>query len=521
MHSHLSSSKVVVHNAFFNLLGFLVSAVYLFFLVPIVVHHLGMEEYGLWSLVLALSGYMGLADAGLSMSFVKFIAEYAALQDYERLNKVIQHGLLFYALVGIVILGAGFAVFPVLASLLKIPGEHYTLAQTTFLLALVSMAGANFGAVFGSVLTGLQRMDVYNSFVAGVFIVKFILILAVLRAGFGLVGIMLAEIGTTLLAMGPLVVVTKQLLPQMSFRFLGYDWGIFKRLLWFGSQMQVSRFAEMIQLQYDKLLLSRFIGLPAVSMYDFGSRPLGRLRALPLTAVASLVPAVSALDAEENQERIKAALLRATRYVIVFALPLFSFIIVFAHEIITLWLDAGYAQAATALQILSVGYFVNVVSAVLAFVSHGKGEPRFQMRAMVLQVGFNVILSTALLLQFGFFGAVCGTTLSMIAGAAFLVRSYGKQFFEKPLLTFAQLCGKPLLSVVPSLLGAKLLTAVVSPLVNTSSQINLGVLLAVTVVVFLTAYVGMLTATRTFTADDKGFVAGVVPDRLKHLLRFL
>ena len=50
----------VLRNIFSNWASYLVTAVVGFFLAPYVVHQLGNTGYGLWTLVLSLTGYFGL-----------------------------------------------------------------------------------------------------------------------------------------------------------------------------------------------------------------------------------------------------------------------------------------------------------------------------------------------------------------------------------------------------------------------------------------------------------------------------
>jgi O-antigen/teichoic acid export membrane protein len=521
MQTDLSSSKVVAHNAFFNLIGFLVSIGYMVFLIPILLKYLNLHEYGLWSLLTALTGYVVLLDVGLGMSFVKFIAEFAAAQDYDRLGKVIQHGLLFYFVLSLLVLGGGFLVFPILFRILNIPESLYGIARLGFFLALLNAVGSSVSGVFGSVLTGLQRTDLYTLFVAGMMVTRFVAVVFLLRAGYGLAGLMGSELATTLLLGVPFILATRRLLPHLSFRFQGYDREIMARLFRFGWRMQVTRFGELIQLQFDKLLLTRYIGLNSVSMYDFGSRPLVRLRAMPLMALSALAPAVSALDTEANDERIHSALVRGTRYLLVFALPLFSMCVMFAQEIIELWLGPGYERAAVVLQIFAVAYLAHTVVGVLSFVSYGKGEPEYQMRAMVRQVLLNIVLSVGLLFLFGFYGAVCGTTLSMILGAAYFYHTYGKQFYEHPLRSLGSISVKPLVSLMPALLIAKLVTTLLRGIVFPAQYAGLAISVFVGGVTFLVLFVVLLRLTKTFSEDDKSFIANVLPRRFRGLLRFL
>lgn len=514
----LSSSRVVVRNAVFNIAGYAVSVAYVFFLIPVVVHYVGVEQFGLWSLMIALTGYVGLADFGLNTSFVKYIAEYVSLGDYERVNAVVRHGVLFYGVLSLLFLVIGWFLFVPVFDLLRIPPEQYDLATVTFFLALAGYGVTSMTSVFVSVLSGIQRTDIYNMLAAIVMVVRFSAIMVALLLGKGLPGLMVADLLVTLASVAPLWMVTRKCVPQLSLRSLRYDHLMMKRLFRFGSQLQISRVAELVQVQFDKFLLTRFVGLAAVSLYDFGSRPLGRLRALPLSAISSLVPAVSALDAEHNPARILAGLLRATRYLIVIGMPLFVFFICFARDIIRVWLGDGFDQAATTMQVLSIPYFLSVIVGVLALVSQGMGEPKFQMQAMVVQASLNILLSTILVMWLGYYGAVLGTTIAGVAGSLLFLHLYGRRLMNAPALAFGRMMVKPLVSVavatVAGYAGLLWLHSVIGDVSRGGAFVSLGL----AGMIFLGIYVLMLLLTRTFGPDDKGFLVHVMPHRLQRFI---
>jgi O-antigen/teichoic acid export membrane protein len=518
MQRSLSSSRVVAHNALFNSAGYILGVAYLFFLIPMILAHLGMEQFGLWSLILALTGYLGLADAGMGSSFVRYIAEYVAVADHTRVNKVVHLGLFFYAVLSIFLFGVGILAFPFLYALLGIPPHLYEIGFNVFVLSLLSFATMSISAVLASVLAGIQRLDALNILVACTLVSRFAAISITLHLGYGVVGLMIADLSISVLSLVPVLLVTRKLFPDISFRWLGYDHELMKTLLKFGSQLQVSKFAEMVQAQFDKFLLTRFTGLPAVSTYDFGSRPLGRLRSLPLTAVSSLIPAIASLDALGNEDRIRSAFVRSTRYLSVVSIPIFVFVAWFAEEIIQAWLGVSVDRAGDTLRILSGTYCLAAILSALGLISQGKGEPQYQMRAMLVQAGMNMVLSTILVIQYGYFGAVAGTCIAGVMGSLLFFQSYGKKIVQHPFSILRRAIAKPIFSVVPAVPAGVLIYQLISTLSPEGRLSSIGGLMG-SGIAYMVVYMVMLNAVKTFDDDDRGFVENILPNRLRMLMR--
>ena len=512
---HLSSSRVVVRSGIYNIAGFLASALYMIVLVPVATRFLGKEQYGLWTAVLALTGYIGLADLGLSTSFVTYIARYVALGDLKTANRVVTHGLLFYLLVSSVMLIVSIVAYPALFDFLNIKEADWATARSALYLSVAVFAVTSVAGVYGSILAAVQRMDSFNLQFVGLLAVKFSFTCAALMAGYGVRGVFVADLTATMMSIPVVLYLARRSVPGLILRWDGYDKTLMRTLLKFGLRLQVSRVADIVQMSFDKLLLTRYLGLSATAMYDYGSRPINRLRTLPVTAISSLIPAVSALDANDNDARIRAAVVRSTRYLVLLAVPLFSLCILFAQRLMTLWIGPGNELAAYTLQLLSVGSCVAVVMSALSLVSLGKGEPEFQMRTTLVQAIINVILSTVLVMHYGFMGAVTGTTLSMIVGGVLFYYTYGRRVMDAPFSFLATTLLRPIASVIPALIGA-FLVAVLGDFLDPEGSRFIGiVVLGVACVVFVAVYAAFLRFTGAFTADDIGFLRNALPHKMR------
>src|ERR1700687_276360 len=100
-------SKKLVTNTFCNLLGRCWSFVITLLLTPYILSRLGVRDFGTWVVLSIFISPYFLLDFGLGSSFVKYISEYYTFEDYDRINRVLFSGLVFYALFGIVLVSVG------------------------------------------------------------------------------------------------------------------------------------------------------------------------------------------------------------------------------------------------------------------------------------------------------------------------------------------------------------------------------------------------------------------------------
>src|SRR5262249_52636734 len=158
-----------------------------------------------------------------------------------------------------------------------------------------------------------------------------------------------------------------------------------------GIKMQVSQVGSLICFRIDKLIVSRFLGISAVSFYEVSSRLTSFMRALPLVMISALIPATSELGARNDRTKILQTYLLASKYVAMVTTAMVAFLVVEAGSVITLWLGAGFENSVILVQILAVGYGANVLGGPASQTGAGIGRPEFDMRSTVLLSVLNPI----------------------------------------------------------------------------------------------------------------------------------
>ena len=252
----------------------------------------------MWVLLSVFLESLALFDLGLGSAFVKFISAFYTHEDYGRINKVLFSGLVFYILQCVLLVGAGLAARGLLFDFFDIHG-----AETAYLYALLACAIGNIGAMFLSVLRGVQRMDKSNAIEMGMSILNVVGTIFVLQSGWGLTGLaMNALVNAMVLVVVSWFSVTRAM-PWISLRFQ-FDARLLREMFGYGAQILVSRIGGIVCFRLDKLIVARFLGVAMVPFYEFSARLSSLVRALPLLMMSALIPATSELGARNDKAKI-------------------------------------------------------------------------------------------------------------------------------------------------------------------------------------------------------------------------
>jgi Na+-driven multidrug efflux pump len=111
---------------------------------PFIIRTLGSEGYGTWTLITAMTGYLGLLALGVPMACVRYLAQYLAEGDQRKTNQTIGSCAGLYLMVGICALFVG-GVLLVLFSIYNIPSALRHEARLAFAVMVIWVSASFIG----------------------------------------------------------------------------------------------------------------------------------------------------------------------------------------------------------------------------------------------------------------------------------------------------------------------------------------------------------------------------------------
>ena len=170
----------------------------------------------------------------------------------------------------------------------------------------------------------------------------------------------------------------------------------------------------------------------------------------------------------------------------------------------------GFPESALALQLLSVGYVFVLLASMGRLIARGIGIPQYEMRSSVIIVVLNISLSIVLILNFGFIGALLGTSLSGIIGSTYFFYSYNRRLKESIFRILKKIFALPFffcaLALILSLLAGYLFRQIHPE--SPDSRIQAFIYLLVNGLVFLGVYLVFLFKSAYIDKYDKEIFSG-------------
>jgi O-antigen/teichoic acid export membrane protein len=410
--------KSMVRNVAINFIGLILPTFVSLATVPAYIRLVGVERYGVISLVWTLIGYFSILDLGMSMAAQHQIAKAQAAGDIEQRTRVFWSAVWLNFATGVfggllIYFGAFLYTAYVAHSAPEMQREvYYALPWLALAIPI-----ANVSWVFAGAINAMERFGVYN---ANQTFGTFLFQLLPLGAAFYIA----PNLQTVLAAAVTARLIAAVLLGRASFRLLDIkriEWpkrsvagGLFR----FGGWMLVSSITTMLTDSLDRVMLGAHLGARFVTYYTVPQNLVTRLNMLPNAMVRTLFPRLSAID-RSDADGMAASSLEFLNGVFT---PIAIFALLVLEPFLHVWIGADLAvESAPIGRILVIAVWLVGQASVTRILIQSQLNPATAARAGLVQLPFFVALLWFGIERFGPVGAASVVALRALADYAVLL----------------------------------------------------------------------------------------------------
>ena len=424
-------------NVLSNWATYLLSGAVSFFLSPFIVRHLGNSAYGVWVLLVSLTGYLGFLDLGIRGAVTRYVAKFYSEKAHDQASFTVSSacglflGTGFLAIVASVL----FSVFAV--PHFEIPSSYIRVGQLVIVIAGANVAVSLISGVFGGVLVGLQRFELHNSIALGAAALRAICIVLALRSGMGLISLALIQLGSTIVELILGFVWSRTLYPEVRIATDQFRRTHVSLILSFGVYAFLLVVSNYLIYYTDALVIGAFLPVSMVTFFAIAGNLTLYARELVSGFSRIMTPMASKLEAESELEGLSETALKAARYCSTAVLPIFVTFIIRGHSFIGLWMGPTYADlSGHVLWILSIPWLLGAGAAVFTSVMLGISRHKPLVPIALGEGVVNLLLSIALIRTWGIIGVAWGTAIPSVAVSLFFWPWYVRRTLRIPIYRY-------------------------------------------------------------------------------------
>lgn len=372
---HLLSGRLLARNTIWNLVGQILPMVVGILTIPLVIHGMGIERFGVLSLAWIVVGYFSLFDLGIGRALTKFIADKLGANEEHVIPPLACTSLLLMLLLGIVGGLVTLALSPWLVHrLLKIPQALQGETLHGFYLLAASVPIVTTTAGLRGILEALQRFRIVNVIRIPLSIFSFVGPLLVLPYSHSLFPVIAVLVLGRLIGCGVHIWACFEAIPGLL-HSRSLEGTFLIPLMRYGGWMTANNVVGPLMFYMDRFLIGVLLSVGAVGYYTAPVDMVLRLTVVPGAVVGVLFPAF-AMSLNQDPARAGVLLSRGLKYVFLVVFPVVLVIVTFAPEGLRLWLGPTFSlNSASVLRWVAAGVFVNSLSTLPFVLIQSAGRP--------------------------------------------------------------------------------------------------------------------------------------------------
>jgi O-antigen/teichoic acid export membrane protein len=419
-----SSLKIqALRNISSNWFGLAISMAVGFFLSPFILHRLGDDAFGLWVLVFSITGYYGLFDLGIRSSVVKYVAKYAATNDYGQLTSLINTSLFGYSLLGAFLLLLTGAGAWYIDSVFRIAPLFLHTARLLFVMVGTSLALSLPLSVFSGVLLGMQNYHWLNLIQVVSNLLRALLIVLALNRGGGLLTVALITVSLPLLVSCAYVAIVRRVIP-LSLGRAHIHLSVFRSLMSYGLVTFVIIVAEKLRFQSDTMVIGIFLSTASITYFSIGSKLVDYSNNVVDAMADTFLPMSSNFDSTSDWNRMHKLFISGNRACALIMFPICIALIVLGKSIIEVWVGPKYSSSYIILVLLVVPRTLYRAQGASSRILFGMARHKALAVITLVEGVANLALSITLIRPFGIVGDAVGTAIPLLCTSLIFLPYY-------------------------------------------------------------------------------------------------
>jgi O-antigen/teichoic acid export membrane protein len=393
-----------------NLIGNGAPLIVAVFSIPILIHGLGKDRFGVLTLAWALIGYASLFDIGLGRALTQLVAKKLGSGEDHEIPTLAWTSLLLMLTLGAIGTVAIIAISPWLTHhALKIPeGIQPEVLRGFYMLGLAVPAVITTAGLRG-LLEAHQRFDLITALRIPTGVFTFVGPLLVLPFSSSLVPVVGVLVAGRFLGCLAHLLVSFKVIPELRQR-VAWHGPSARPLMRFGGWITVSNIVSPLMVTLDRFLIGALVSMTAVAYYATPYEVVTKFWLIPGALVGVMFPAFST-SFEFDRHRTATLYKRSIKYVFLMLFPLVLLTVILAHRGLALWLGADFAQHSfRVLQWLALGVFINGLSQIPFALLQGAGRPDLTAKLHLIELPCYLLALWWLISTYGVEGAAIAWT---------------------------------------------------------------------------------------------------------------
>lgn len=413
-------------GAILSYISIIISTLIQLIYTPFLIRMLGQNEYGLYSLIASIIGYLTVLDLGFGNAIVVYTAKYREKQEYDKEKRMQGMFKIIFYIIGIFVLIISIILYFNVNRLFSNTMSSKDLFEAKIMMLILGfnlIITFSFN-IYSSIISAYEKfvfqkiLSILNT------LLKPILMIPLLFMGYKSITMCICiTIVNIFVVLSNYFYCRNKL--NIKIKYIGFDKRLFMEMFSYSFFIFLGVIVDKVNWSLDQFILGVVSGTTAISIYSIASQ-LNQLFINLSTAVSSvLLPKMSRMitnKADNNKLTYEMVKVGRIQYYIIFLMS--SGLALFGKEFIIWWAGSEYTTSYYVALILIIPICFPLIQNLGLSIMQAMNKYKFKSISTALMAIFNAIISYFLGKQFGPMGTAAGTAISLVVCNIILINIY-------------------------------------------------------------------------------------------------
>lgn len=422
----MTESKQRKLGAILSYVSIIASTLVQLIYTPFLISKLGQSEYGLYSLINSIIGYLTVLDLGFGNAIIVYTAKYRIQGKLLEEQKL--HGMFkivfsiigcIAAVIGIILYFNVYTLFGSTMTALELSEARIMMLILAFNLFITFQF-----SIYSSIISAYEKftfqkiMSILNT------LLKPLLMIPLLIMGYkAIVMTLVITVVNVIVLLSNYNFCRKKL--NIKIKFMGFDKKLFKIILGYSIWIFLGVVVDKVNWSVDQFVLGSVAGTVAVSVYSAASTMNHLFVNLSSAINSILLPKMSKMVAQNaSNEKITNEFIKVGRiqYFIIFLLC--SGLVMFGKEFFIAWVGKKFIDSYYIAIILIIPLCIPLIQNLGISIMQAKNMHKFRSLVLFFIAIANIAISIPLAKAYEGIGSAIGTSLALIIGNVIIMNIY-------------------------------------------------------------------------------------------------
>lgn len=385
-------------------------------LTPFIIRSLGTAEYGLYTMIGALVGYMSVLDFGLNKTVVRFVAKFRAEKDKKGEENFLAHAFIIFGIISTLILIGGSILYVNLEGLYKDTLTADQLDKAKIMLAILAfnMSLLLPGGAFRGMCTGCEEFILPRVFNIVRYIIRSITVVALLMLGGDAVGIVIIDtIMNILFIIANATVAFRKL--NVKIYLHKFQKVLLKTIFGFSIWIFVFALVNQFRWQLGQLVLGLNYDTTIVAIYAVAIT-LGNYYGAFSSAIASvfLPKAMKMVTSNASNKELTNMFIRISRIILLVLLFVLGGFVLVGKDFVYFWVGDEFKDSYLQVILMMIGLLPLLSQGFATNILEAKNKLQFRGLLLLGLTILGTIFGAYLSLEYSATGMILGTVIFML-----------------------------------------------------------------------------------------------------------